>query len=82
MNAKKSFQLLALCGGFLTMAGPASQSYADAPRVPEPQPVRGPIEVHAFYYPGMSRVFPGGHRMNTEVVTHTLLPFIRELNVI
>ena len=34
------------------------------------------------HYPGMSRVFPGGHRMNTEVVTHTLLPFIRELNVI
>ena len=34
------------------------------------------------YYPGMSRVFPGGHRMNTEVVTRTLLPFIRELNVI
>ena len=34
------------------------------------------------HYPGMSHVFPGGHRMNTEVVTHTLLPFIRELNVI
>ena len=32
--------------------------------------------------PGMSRVFSGGHRMNAEVVTHTLLPFIRELNVI
>ena len=34
------------------------------------------------HYPGMSRVFSGGHRMNAEVVTHTLLPFIRELNVI
>jgi len=33
------------------------------------------------YYPGMSRVFPGGHRLNDHVVTHTLLPFIRELGV-
>ena len=31
------------------------------------------------HYPGMSRMFHGGHRMNAEVVTHTLLPFIREL---
>ena len=31
------------------------------------------------HYPGMSRVFPGGHRLNADVVTHTLLPFIREL---
>ena len=29
----------------------------------------------------MSRVFPGGHRLNDHVVTHTLLPFIRELGV-
>ena len=34
------------------------------------------------YYPGMGRVFQGGHRMNADVVNHTLLPFIRELNVI
>ena len=32
------------------------------------------------HYPGMSRVFPGGHRLNAHVVTHTLLPFIRELD--
>ena len=31
------------------------------------------------HYPGMSRVFPGGHRLNADVVAHTLLPFIREL---
>ena len=34
------------------------------------------------HYPGMSRVFPGGHRLNADVVTHTLLPFIRELGVL
>ena len=34
------------------------------------------------HYPGMSRVFPGGHRLNAHVVTHTLLPFIRELGVL
>ena len=34
------------------------------------------------YYPGMSRVFPGGHRLNADVVTHTLLPFIWELGVL
>lgn len=34
------------------------------------------------YYPGMSRVFPGGHRLNDYAVTHTLLPFIRELGVL
>ena len=31
------------------------------------------------HYPGMSQVFPGGHRLNAHVVTHTLLPFIRDL---
>ena len=34
------------------------------------------------HYPGMSRMFHGGHRLNAEVVTHTLIPFIRELGVI
>lgn len=34
------------------------------------------------HYPGMSHTFPGGHRMNAHVVTHTLLPYIRSLNVI
>ena len=34
------------------------------------------------HYPGMSHVFAGGHRMNAEVVTHTLLPYIRSLNII
>ena len=29
------------------------------------------------YYPGMSHVFPGGHRMNAQVVSHTLLPYIK-----
>lgn len=33
------------------------------------------------YYPGMSRVFEGGHRLNDHVVTQTLLPFIRELGL-
>ena len=31
------------------------------------------------YYPGMARVFPGGHQMNAEIVTHTLLPFVKEI---
>jgi len=34
------------------------------------------------HYPGMSHAFPGGHRMNDYIVTHTLLPYIRGLNVI
>ena len=34
------------------------------------------------HYPGMSRTFPGGHRLNADAVTHVLLPFIRSLNVI
>lgn len=32
------------------------------------------------YYPGMSHVFPGGHRLNADVVAHTLLPYIRGLS--
>jgi len=34
------------------------------------------------HYPGMAHVFSGGHRMNSEVVARTLVPFIRLLNVI
>ena len=34
------------------------------------------------HYPGMSRMFHGGHRMNAEVVCHVLIPFIRENNLI
>ena len=33
------------------------------------------------YYPGMSHVFHGGHRMNAHVVVHTLVPYIRSLNL-
>ena len=33
------------------------------------------------HYPGMSHVFPGGHRMNAHVVVHTLVPYIRSLNI-
>ena len=33
------------------------------------------------HYPGMSHVFTGGHRMNADVVTRTLLPYIRSLNI-
>jgi predicted esterase YcpF (UPF0227 family) len=31
------------------------------------------------HYPGMSRVFSGGHRLNDRVVSQTLLPFIENL---
>ena len=34
------------------------------------------------HYPGMSRTFPGGHRLNSQVVAETLLPFIKSLGVI
>ena len=34
------------------------------------------------HYPGMSRMFHGGHRMNAEVVRHVLIPFIRENSLI
>ena len=33
------------------------------------------------HHPGMSHVFPGGHRMNAHVVVHTLVPYIRSLNI-
>ena len=44
----------------------------------------GPESKAAFelHYPGMARSFPGGHRMNAQVVAQTLLPYIRSLNVI
>ena len=44
--------------------------------MPEVRPI---FESH---YPGMSRVFQGGHRMNADVVAKTLIPFIRSLNAI
>lgn len=31
------------------------------------------------HYPGMTKLFHGGHRMNAEVVRHVLIPFIRTL---
>ena len=40
---------------------------------PEVRPI---FEQH---YPGMAHVFPGGHRMNASVVSHTLLPYIKTL---
>ena len=44
----------------------------------------GPESRAAFelHYPGMARTFPGGHRMNADVVARTLLPFIRSLGVL
>jgi predicted esterase YcpF (UPF0227 family) len=41
-------------------------------------PWRDEFERH---YPGMSRIFHGGHRMNADVVHHVLIPFIHELQV-
>ena len=38
--------------------------------------------VFESHYPGMSHIFPGGHRMNDAVVKHTLIPFIRSLGAI
>ena len=38
--------------------------------------------VFESHYPGMSRMFHGGHRMNAEVVCHVLIPFIRENGLI
>lgn len=49
---------------------------ADDEMMPEVRPI---FDSH---YPGMGLVFQGGHRMNADVVNHTLLPFIRKLNVI
>ena len=39
-------------------------------------------QMFEIHYPGMSRIFHGGHRMNAEVVRHTLIPFIREKSLI
>lgn len=36
-------------------------------------------ETFERHYPGMSRVFHGGHRMNAELVHGVLIPFIHEL---
>ena len=37
------------------------------------------IEEFERHYPGMSRTFQGGHRMNADIVRRVLIPFIREL---
>lgn len=37
------------------------------------------IPVFEQHYPGMSQIFPGGHSLNANVVTRTLLPLIRTL---
>ena len=44
----------------------------------------GPESKAAFelHYPGMARSFPGGHRMNAQVVAQTLLPYIKSLNIL
>jgi len=34
------------------------------------------------HYPGMSHMFHGGHRMNAHIVVHTLVPYIRNLDII
>ncbi len=34
------------------------------------------------HYPGMSSLFHGGHRLNAHLVVHTLLPYIRNLNLL
>ena len=34
------------------------------------------------HYPGMAHTFPGGHRLNDDVLSHTLLPYIKDLHVI
>ena len=47
----------------------------DDEMMPEVRPI---FERH---YPGMAHVFPGGHRMNAQIVTQTLLPYIRSLGI-
>ena len=37
--------------------------------------------VFEAHYPGQSRVFAGGHRLNDDVVHDVLLPFLRELGL-
>ena len=41
----------------------------------------GNREIFECYYPGMSHVFHGGHRLNDEIVKTVLLPFIRDLGL-
>ena len=38
-------------------------------------------ETFERHYPGCSRLFSGGHRLNAELVHHVLIPAIRELGV-
>ena len=44
----------------------------------------GPESRAAFerHYPGMAHTFPGGHRMNYDVVVQTLLPYIKSLDAV
>lgn len=39
----------------------------------------GGREIFERHFPGMSRSFPGGHRLNADTVKSALLPLIREL---
>jgi hypothetical protein len=39
------------------------------------------IDEFEKHYPGMSRTFNGGHRMNYDIVHRVLIPFIRELKI-
>lgn len=41
----------------------------------------GSREIFEHYYPGMSQVFEGGHRMNADVVKRVLIPLMRSLGV-
>ena len=52
--------------------------FGDEDNLLDPQ-TRPVFEQH---YPGMAHAFPGGHRMNAEVVARVLLPYIKSLNVI
>ena len=42
----------------------------------------GGRELFERYYPGQSRVFHGGHRLNADLVHGVLIPFIRELGAV
>ena len=39
------------------------------------------LDVFEKHYPGMSRKFHGGHRMNADIVHNVLIPFIHELKI-
>ena len=52
--------------------------FGDEDNLLDPQ-TRPVFEQH---YPGMAHAFPGGHRMNAEVVARVLLPYIKSLNII